>query len=63
MNRASVVRCDPGESGVMLRLWIDDETGRHVAVCELALGEKTMRTYLIAVREEQQDAAQYQLDL
>lgn len=37
--------------GVRLRLWIDDEEGRHVAVSELRLGMKTLEAWQRAVND------------
>jgi len=58
MNTTQVVRFDATPHGVTLRLWIDDEHGRHVAVSELDLGEKTLLAYGRAVGEAQNRAEQ-----
>jgi hypothetical protein len=47
MNQATVVRVDVDASGAKIRLWIDDENGRHVTVAELVLGRKALRAWAV----------------
>lgn len=60
MNTTQIVRTDVTESGVMLRLWIDDAEGRHLAVAELPIGMKTLRHWLGEWDREQNKRAQQQ---
>lgn len=61
MNSTQIVRADADRTGVMLRLWIDDEEQRHVAVAELRLGVKTLRSWLADIDQAHNDEDQEQL--
>jgi len=61
MNTTQVVRADADTTGINLRLWIDDDRGRHVCVSEMHLGEKTMITWARAIAQAQNKACQEQL--
>lgn len=45
MNTTQVVRWEGDSGGVNLRLWIDDESGQHVAVSELRVGRATLEAW------------------
>lgn len=61
MNTATIVRVDADSHGVRMRLWIDDEFGRHVTVCELSLGKKALRAWAGEADQVSNDEAQEQL--
>lgn len=61
MNRAKIVRADADAAGVMLRLWVEDQDGNHLAVAEMGIDEGTMITWARAITHEQNRAAQYML--
>ena len=61
MNQAMIVRADVDQAGLRLRLWIDDEFGRHVTTAELILGHKAVRAWLQENDEARNDEAQEQL--
>jgi hypothetical protein len=50
-NRANVVRWDIHPNGILMRMWIDDETGRHLTTAELNLGTE----YLAGVMRQVED--------
>ena len=61
MNSTQVVRADLDGAGMRLRLWIDDEEGRHVTVSELRLGYKTLVAWGNEILVAERDAEQQQL--
>lgn len=61
MNRGQIVRADASEHGIRLRLWIDDETGHHLAVAETLISDVAIAAYAREVVAEQQRGAQYAL--
>lgn len=62
MNRGTIVRWEATTGGVDLRLWVDDEDGQHVTVCEIALSEETLISFARQVAYEQNRGAQYMLE-
>ena len=44
-----------------MRLWIDDENGRHVTVCELLLGRKALRAWALEADDLDYDEGQQRL--
>jgi len=62
MNRAHAIRTDATEHGLKIRLWIDDEEGRHLTVAELEIPGGYLVGWLRAVDREATKAAQYQLE-
>lgn len=63
MNTTQIVRTEADVQGVTLRLWIDDPDGRHVAVSECRIGEKTLISWGRAIAQEQNKAAQQEFAL
>lgn len=61
MNLAQVVRVTAYPHGVRVRLWIDDESARHLAVAELEIPKSYLRLWLSDVDVEQEYAEQQQL--
>jgi hypothetical protein len=61
MNTGQVVRAEADETGIRLRVWIDDDRGQHVAVAELRLGVKTLAAWHREVTDKRNEAAQLQL--
>ena len=51
MNQGMIVRVEVDTEGVMLRLWIDDETGRHLAVAEVAIAPQDLYGWVGAYEE------------
>jgi hypothetical protein len=61
MNRFHVVKIEPTYEGCEIRIWIDDDRGRHLAVAEGLLTTRALATMVVGVEREQQRADQYQL--
>lgn len=61
MNEATIVRADVDSAGLKLRLWIDDESGKHVTTAELSIGHKAIRSWLEENDQRRNDEAQEQL--
>lgn len=61
MNLAQAVRVTATPHGVRVRLWIDDEVARHLAVAELEIPKSSLRLWLSDVDTEQEYAEQQQL--
>jgi hypothetical protein len=61
MNTAQIVRTEVSPTGVTMKLWIDDDLGRHVTVCELTLGKKALRAWALEADQKQYGADQEQL--
>lgn len=61
MNEGMIVRMDTDGQGVNLRVWVDDEFGRHVCTCEVFLDAKRIGVIAREVGLAQQAADQYQL--
>lgn len=61
MNLAQAVRVTATPHGVRVRLWIDDEEARHLAVAELEIPKSSLRLWLSDVDTEQEYAEQQQL--
>jgi len=61
MNQAMIVRADVDQAGLRLRLWIDDESGRHVTTAELIIGHKAVRSWLEENDRSRNEEAQEQL--
>lgn len=62
MNEGRIVRADVDEDGVRIRVWVDDETGRHLTVCECRIGDAQLSTWYRELDAAQHDAQQYQFD-
>jgi len=60
-NHAKVVRAETDEHGARLRLWIEDDDGRHVAVAEMGIEESAMILWAREIAAEQNRSAQYML--
>lgn len=61
MNIAQAVRVTATPHGVRVRLWIDDEAARHLAVAELEVPKHALRMWLTDVETEEEYADQQQL--
>lgn len=61
MNKAQAVRATVTAEGVRLRLWIDDEAARHLAVAELEIPRSSLMMWLTDIEVEQEYADQQQL--
>ena len=57
MNTTHVVKVQADATGIDLRLWTDDETGRHLCVSEMRVSASMLALWWVQVRERQ-DAAQ-----
>jgi len=62
MNRGTVVRVDAMPVGLMMRIWVDDEFGSHVTVCEVEVPDIHLANWAREVDAEKARAAQYQLE-
>jgi hypothetical protein len=50
--RATVVKAETSEEGISLRLWVDDERGRHLAVAEMDLSMSYLTALVRTVKED-----------
>lgn len=57
-NSARVVRWDIVPDGIRMRMWIDDLSGRHLCVAELALGTEYLAGVMRQVRDDAARKAQ-----
>lgn len=62
MNTGMVVRMDADASGAILRVWVDDETGTHLTVCEVDVSAKQIATLAREIGLHQEKAQQYEFD-
>lgn len=62
MNQATVVKVEAQHDGLRVRLWVDDERGHHLAVCETFIRASVLATWWVQVREEQDRYQQPPLD-
>lgn len=53
MNSATVVKVTATHEGLLVRLWIDDERGQHLAIAETFVKAHVLATWWVQVREEQ----------
>lgn len=60
MNRGQVVKAEGHEKGAVLRVWVDDEEGHHLTVCEVPLSVKLLAAIVVDVERAQQRSEQYQ---
>lgn len=63
-NKAQIVRTEAGHDSATLRLWVDDERGEHLCVCEveISLGRLIiMATEIDRVRGDAAQAALFEL--
>lgn len=58
MNQATIVKVQIEANRVLLRLWVDDERGQHLAVCETTLSDKHLAMWWVEMRQKQDEAAQ-----
>lgn len=63
MNQGQVVRWDVSVEGLTLRLWIDDERGRHLAVGEVTIKEQIVEAMYQATVNACELARQGRLDV
>lgn len=61
MNTGTVMRADVEGSGIRLRIWVDDERGRHLTVLEMRLGLQTIIAWGNEILAREQDAQQQTL--
>lgn len=62
MNRFRVVKVEPTYDGVELRVWVDDDRGRHLCVAEGFVSCRAIATMAVGIEAEQQRTDQYQLE-
>lgn len=62
MNTARVIRFDPTHEGLKLRLWVDDEKGRHLATAEVFVPATTLAIWWVGVRAAEDEHNQLRLD-
>jgi len=58
MNQGTIVRADVDAFGVDVRIWVDDETGAHLAVCEVRLTADRLALWASELEQAVSDAAQ-----
>lgn len=58
MNQATIVKVQVEADKVLLRLWVDDEAGRHLCVAETSFTDKVLANWWVEMRRCQDDAAQ-----
>lgn len=58
MNQATIVKVQVEADKVLLRLWVDDESGQHLAVCETTFRDKDLAHWWVEMRQKQDDAKQ-----
>lgn len=61
MNRGQVVRMETSAKGAELRIWVDDEAGHHLTVCEVTLSVKHVAALAVGIERDQERSEQYQL--
>lgn len=62
VNTAKVMRADPSADGMLLRVWVDDELGRHVTVAECEIPASTLSTWAMEVGTIKAQREQFELD-
>lgn len=61
MNAGQVVRMDADAFGASIRVWVDDEAGHHLTVCEVRLSLVQVAALAVEIQREQERTDQYQL--
>jgi len=62
MNQGTIVRADAEENGLRLRIWVDDEAGKHLTVTEVFIPLEHLATYFNDTKTRYQGSQQYSLN-